>query len=88
MGFEIDVSTLEDGIRGFIKEVFLLDSHAELKDEASLLEEGIVDSTGVLELVAYLEETYGLEVQDEEIVPENFDSIRSLCRYVHSKLGG
>jgi acyl carrier protein len=51
----------------------------------SFLEEGIVDSTGVLELVMFAEETSGITVEDEEIVPENFDSVAGLARYARSK---
>jgi acyl carrier protein len=86
MGCEIDGVTLQASIRSFLREVFLQDARADVGDDASLLEEGIVDSTGVLELVAHLEETYGIEVKDEEIVPENFDTVRSLCTYVQRKL--
>jgi acyl carrier protein len=58
-----------------------------LADEASLLELGVVDSTGVLELVAFLERTFGLEVRDEELVPENLDSIDAICEFVSRKGG-
>ncbi|RLC79677.1 MAG: acyl carrier protein, partial [Chloroflexi bacterium] len=51
------------------------------------LEEGIVDSTGVLELVMFVEETFGVTVEDEEILPENFDSVTQLARYVRVKTG-
>jgi len=60
----------------------------ELEDEASFLEEGIVDSTGVLELVMFVEETFGITVQDEELVPQNFDSVSQLAAYVRRKLAG
>jgi acyl carrier protein len=53
-------------------------------DEASFLEEGIVDSTSILELVMYIEKL-GITVEDAEIVPDNFDSISKLTAYVHRK---
>ncbi|RJP72346.1 MAG: acyl carrier protein [Candidatus Abyssobacteria bacterium SURF_17] len=73
-------------IRAFIMEnfVFGLDG-AELNDSDSFLDKGIIDSTGVLEVVAFLEETYGFSVADEEVVPENFDSVDNLVVYVEKK---
>jgi acyl carrier protein len=75
--------TVEAQIRHYILENFLFtDDENALKSEASFLEEGIVDSTGVLELVMFVEETFGIEVRDEEIVPENFDSVKQLATYI------
>ena len=54
-------------------------------DDASFLEEGIIDSIGFMELVAYVQQTYGIEVGPEELVPDNFDSVNKLGRYVASK---
>lgn len=80
---------IEEKIKKFIKESFLRGEEANpgLKNDTSFLEKGIVDSTGVLELVAFLEETFNFEVQDEELVPENLDSIDNLVRFVSEKLG-
>ncbi len=58
----------------------------DLGDTDSLLESGVIDSTGVLELVAFIEETYGITVQDDEIVPENLDSIANAVNYLEKKL--
>jgi len=58
-----------------------------LRDDASLLEEGIMDSTGVLDLVMFIEETFGIEVKDEELVPENLDSVNKLVAFVGRKIG-
>jgi acyl carrier protein len=58
-----------------------------LKDDASLLEEGIMDSTGVLDLVMFIEETFGIQVKDEELVPENLDSVDKLVAFVEKKTG-
>jgi acyl carrier protein len=58
---------------------------SELKDGDSLLDKGIIDSTGVLELVGFLEETYEIQVEDEELVPENLDSIENLVKYIENK---
>ena len=66
---------ITQAVRGFIAENFLF------RDEA-----GIIDSTGVLELVSFLETTFGIEVADEDMLPENLDSIRAITGYVSRKL--
>jgi acyl carrier protein len=79
---------IEDLIRGYILENFLFTAdNGQLQDNTSFLEEGIVDSTGVLELVMFIEETFNITVEDDEIVPENFDSVQQLTRYTRLKLG-
>jgi len=55
------------------------------QDDDSFLENGIIDSTGILELVSYLEEHFEFEVLDEELVPDNFDSLKKLVSYIDSK---
>ena len=78
----------ESLIRSYILENFLFTSDdGQLQDNASFLEEGIIDSTGVLELVMFVEETFEITVEDEEIVPENFDSVQQLARYTRLKKG-
>jgi acyl carrier protein len=78
--------TIEKQIRQYIAENFLFtDDGYPMSDDASFLEEGIVDSTGVLELVMFVEETFGFTVQDEDIVPDNFDSVTQLVAYVGRK---
>lgn len=77
---------LKDQIRTFILENFILEKPEDLKDDESMLEKGIIDSTGVLELVAFLESTYEIKVEDEELIPENLDSIKNIVRYLERKL--
>ena len=73
-------------IRAYILDNFLFtNDETRLDDSASFLEEGIVDSTGVLELVMFVEEGFGVTVEDEDIVPGNFDSVTQLARYVRYK---
>ena len=73
-------------IRLFMLENFVVGlDEEELNDDDSFLDHGIIDSTGVLELVAFLEETYGFEVADEEVLPDNFDSINNLAAYIERK---
>jgi len=57
-----------------------------LTDELSLIDSGIMDSTGVLELVGFIEETFGIKVEDTELVPENFDSVAKVTAYIQRKL--
>ena len=74
-------------VRRFIGENFLFrDDGDAITHDASLLDAGIIDSTGVLELVSFLETTFGIEVQDDEMLPENLDSIRAITAYVTRKL--
>jgi acyl carrier protein len=73
-------------IRNFVVTTFLLGDGSQLKDQISLLEGGIIDSTGVLELVLFLEEEYGIKVAQEEMLPENLDSIENIDRFVALKL--
>lgn len=62
-------------------------SDRTFNDEDSFLEKEIIDSTGVLELVSFVEERFGIEVGDEELIPDNFDSINKLGEYVRRKQG-
>ncbi len=78
--------SVEKQIRKFIEENFILDGNDNLSLEDSLLEKGIIDSTGVLELVAFIEETYNVKIKDEELIPENLDSIKSISRFIQEKL--
>lgn len=82
--------SLKQSIRGFIETGFLFrEGRQGLADDESLLGAGLIDSTGILELVSYLEAEFGIVVQDEEIVPENLDSVRQIALYVdHKRLGG
>lgn len=73
-------------VREFIVTNFLYGQACTLKDDDSFLGEGIVDSTGVLQLVAFLEETYGITVEDEDLTPENLDSINSVAAYLCRKM--
>jgi len=73
-------------IREFIKENFMV-SNEDIKDgdATSFLESGIVDSTGILEIVEFIEETFEISVEDDELVPENMDSIENLANFVNRK---
>lgn len=77
---------IREDIRTFVLNTFLFAAPTErLDDSASLVDEGIVDSTGVVELVCYLETRFGITVADHELLPHNFDSIDRLCAFVRRK---
>ena len=79
--------TKNEQIRNFLAENFVLNANGfTLDDDASLLEAGVVDSTGILELTLFVEETFQIEVADEEILPENFDSVNRITTYIESKV--
>jgi acyl carrier protein len=81
------MSEVENKVRSFIRENFLFrDDRAALSDSESLLDAGLIDSTGILELVAFLEQEFQIRMADAEIVPANLDSIKSIVSYVQSKL--
>jgi acyl carrier protein len=85
MASEIEIRTK---LKEFISNNFLLGKGAsELKDEASFLDTGIVDSTGVLEIVEFLQDTWSISVSDEELLPENLDSVNNLTQFVIKKIG-
>jgi len=74
-------------IRTFIFENFLFDASSDtLANDTSFLEQGVIDSTGVLELVEWLEESFGIKVEDTELVPENLDSVNKLAAFITRKI--
>jgi acyl carrier protein len=76
------MESTRDVVRQFITTNFYVADPAQLSDDASLLDCGIIDSTGVLEIVAFLEERFGIRLEDREIVPENLDSIARLEAFI------
>lgn len=78
----------EEKIRTYIAEKILFNKNGyPHTDEASFLDEGIVDSTSILELVMFIEENFSISVDDAEITPDNFDSVKKLANYVRGKKG-
>jgi acyl carrier protein len=69
-------------IKEFIIENFLFGEDSDLNDDTSFLEEGIIDSTGVLELIEFLEEDFEIEIDDEDLIPENLDSLNNLEKFI------
>ena len=76
---------IADRLRAFIRENFYAARKLQLADHDSLLDRGVVDSTGVLELVAFLEQEFAIQISDDEIVPEHLDSIASIVQFVERK---
>jgi acyl carrier protein len=73
-------------IRNFVLQNFLFsDDESALSDHDSMIKKGIVDSTGILELISYLEETFGITVVEDEMVPANFESIAAITAFLSRK---
>lgn len=73
-------------VRQYILDNFLMgDLGTKMEDDYSFLEHHIIDSTGFIELVSFLEETYKISIQDEEMIPENLDSLNNIDRFVRGK---
>ena len=78
--------SVEETIRTYIAENILFsDNGYPHADDTSFLEEGIVDSMGIMELVMFVDESFGITVEDEELVPDNFDSVSQLAAYIRRK---
>jgi acyl carrier protein len=79
-------NTITADIRKFILSNYLFsEDESLLKDDQSLLDTGVLDSTGVLELITFLEEQFGLKIADEEMTPENLDSVDRITQFVQRK---
>jgi len=76
---------LERDVRGFITENFILDEQ-DIASDASLTQQGVLDSMGVLELIMFIEERFGVKVPDEDTLPENLDSVARIVGYVQGRL--
>lgn len=75
-----------DATRQYIRKNFLYSDSQPLADDQSLLGTGVVDSTGILELITFLEEEFSLHFKDEELVADNFDSVNRISAFVERKL--
>ena len=82
------MDTLARDLRTFIVDSFMFGDTSDqfsFSDDDSFIERGIVDSTGILELVSFVEETYSIQIDDEELVPDNLDSILRLAAFIERK---
>jgi acyl carrier protein len=88
MEMTMDENEIRKRVYEYIVETFLFGEEEEgWNDEGSFLDTGLIDSTGILELIGFLEDTFDIEVEDEEMIPENLDSVARATKYVLSKLG-
>ena len=76
---------LQQQIRDFVTSNFYVADPKTLEDRTSLLDQGIIDSTGVLEVIMFIESTFGMTVEDSEMLPENLDSIERIAAFVARK---
>lgn len=77
---------IKHDVRHYLEENFIMGTRSELKDDSSFIDLGIIDSTGVLELIAFIEGKFGIRIEDVEMVPENLDSLINIERFVNGKL--
>ena len=75
-------------VRSFLAENYLFGQDDKLEDDTSFLDAGIIDSTGVLQMITFLEKTFGIRVTDEELTPDNLDSISNISAYLTRKPNG
>lgn len=80
-------SNVKQKVWAFILDNFLMGSESDIGDDASFMETHTIDSTGFLELIMFIEETFGISVSDSEMLPENLDSLNAIDRYVQRKQG-
>jgi len=86
---QLEQEAIKAQIRQYIAENFLMGANAtELGEDDSFMGQNVIDSAGVLELIAYLEQTYGIEVDEDEMIPDNLDSLNGVGRYLQRKLNG
>lgn len=75
-------------IRDYVLENYLFtDDETALADDTSFLDKGIIDSTGILEVIAFIEDEFGVNVLDDEMIPENLDSVENIVQFVAGKSG-
>lgn len=84
-----DAAEIRPAVRRFILENFLYsDNGTELNDKVSLIDKGVIDSTGILELLEFLEARFEINIQDEEVIPDNMDTVDNLVRFIDIKVKG
>ena len=82
------MSDVQNKIRTFIIDNYLFGDDEGLENNTSFLDEGIVDSTGILELIEFISDEFSIHVEDDELVPENLDSIDNVTAFIGRKTGG
>jgi acyl carrier protein len=79
---------LRTEVRQFIESNFIFNKKKTLGDDESLIDSGVIDSTGVLELIAFLEQKFQVKFEDSELVAENFDSVNKIVMFIAKKSPG
>ncbi len=82
------MDSIKQTVARFVRDNFYIPEGDAIADDASLRDLGVVDSTGVLEVVSFLEGKYTIRIEDAELLPENLDSIDAIARFVDKKLAG
>jgi acyl carrier protein len=80
------MSSIAGDVRSFVVANYLLGREGGFSNDASFMDEGIIDSTGILELVSHLEESYGIVIPEDELIPDNLDSVNRIAAYLAKKL--
>ena len=81
--------TIEDQLKNYIaKNLLYSDQGFNYFDDTSFQEEGIIDPVGLMELIVYIKATFGVDIEDQEVVPENFDSVNKLASFLRRKMYG
>ena len=81
------MADINQQLRDYIVENFLFgDTETEFTDDDSFMEKGIIDSTGILEVITYIEENFNFKIEDEELIPENLDSISNITAFISRKV--
>jgi len=84
----LDQNTTRGDIKNFIIDSFMFGQKDQIfSDSDSFMEKGIIDSTGILELTSFIEEKYEFAIEDDEMAPENLDSIDNLVKFISKKIG-
>lgn len=81
-------SNIKQQVRQFILDNFMMSGAADIPDDASFMDRHIIDSTGFLELISFVEQSFDIQVTDDEMVPENLDSLNNIESFVQRKRSG
>ena len=79
--------SIQQQIHKYIVDNILFGDGQRLESDTSFQKQGVIDSMGVLDLIAFIESTYGIHIEDDELIPENFDTLGDISRFVERKLG-
>jgi acyl carrier protein len=86
---QLEQEAIKAQVRQYVAANFMMGANvAELRDDDSFMGQNVIDSAGILELIAYLEQTYGIKVVEDDMIPDNLDSLNGVGRYLQRKLSG